>query len=531
MRHPDRRVIEQRERGMRTTSTSLTRPTRRSVLAWAAAAVTARTLDGTAYAGRDEDATIDSLITDALRAWRVPGAAVAVVRGGEVVYLKGHGVRAVGGTDPVTPDTLFPLASCTKAFTATALAVLADEGKVGWDDHVRRHVPTFRLCDPLADADVRLRDLLCHRTGLKPHDLLWYRAPWGPEESVRRVGLLPLDRPFRTAFQYQSTMFTAAGLAVRAASGVPWDEFVRRRLLEPLGMGATVFTSTAAARTADRAAGHRPGRGGEPEPMPPFPMEVPDAAGTVHSTARDLARWLSFHLGDGTAGGTRVVSAENLAETHRPQMVIPIEGIDRELHPDTAQMCYGLGWVLHDYRGHPLHSHSGIIDGFRCHLTLAPKARLGVAVLSNLHQTRMNLALSNSLVDLLLGLPKKDWNGPLAAAVARHAAAEALKLRARQARRHHGTRPSRELAAYAGAYEHPAYGTARVALERGELGWRWHSFAGPLRHFHYDTFVLGEEFLGEPEVLFALDASGAVASMRVAGLLDVEFRRAGNGGR
>jgi CubicO group peptidase (beta-lactamase class C family) len=495
------------------------------VLAWGAAAAAANALGGLAHAGTTDEGAIDSLADEALRAWRVPGVAVAVVRGGDVAYLKGHGVRASGATDPVTPDTLFPIASCTKAFTTTALAVLADEGKVGWDDHVRRHVPTFHLGDALADADVRLRDLLCHRTGLKPHDLLWYRAPWPPEEAVRRVGLLPLDRPFRTAFQYQSTMFTAAGLAVRSASGVPWDELVRRRLLEPLGMTATVFTSTAAAKASDRAAGHRPGRGGEPEPMPPYPMEVPDAAGTIQSTARDLARWLGFHLGDGTAGGTRLVSAENLGETHRPQMVIPIEGIDRELHPDTAQMTYGLGWVLHDYRGHLLHSHAGIIDGFRCHLTLAPKARLGVAVLSNLHQTRMNLALSNSLVDRLLGLPKKDWNGPLAAAVARHAEAEAEKRRVRLARRHHGTRPSRELAAYAGAYDHPAYGSARVALERGDLAWRWHTFSGPLRHFHYDTFVLGEGFPGEPEVLFALNADGAVASMRVGGLLDVEFRR------
>ena len=156
--------------------------------------------------------------------------AVAIVHEDEVVYLKGKGVRAKGRDEPITPDTIFPIASLTKAFTATALGILVDEGKVKWDDPVRTHVESFRLADPLADRDVTLRDLLCHRTGLPRQDLLWYRAPWPPEEIVRRAGALPLDRPFRTRFQYQSTMFTAAGLAVGSAAGRPWEEFVQKRL-------------------------------------------------------------------------------------------------------------------------------------------------------------------------------------------------------------------------------------------------------------------------------------------------------------
>ena len=137
------------------------------------------------------------------------------------------------GDDPVTADTLFPIASCTKSFTTTALALLADEGKLAFDDPVRKHVPFFHLGDALADREVTLRDLVCHRTGLGPHEMLWYRAPWPAEETVRRAGRLPLDRPFRSAFQYQSTMFTVAGFAAAKTGEADWDELVRRRLLQP----------------------------------------------------------------------------------------------------------------------------------------------------------------------------------------------------------------------------------------------------------------------------------------------------------
>ena len=468
---------------------------------------------------------IDAAVRRSLEAWQVPGAAVGIVRDGEVVYLKGHGVREVGGKDAVTPDTLFPIASCTKAFTTAAMALLVDEGKLGWDDPVRKHVPFFRLSDPLADANVTLRDLVCHRTGLAGHDLLWYHSPWPIEEIVRRAGRLPLDRPFRTTFQYQSAMFMAAGLAAQSAAGQPWEQFVQKRLLDPLEMKATVFTSTAALRSADCASPHRVNGLGQTEVMPRYPMKTPDPAGSVHSSARDLCKWLRFHLDDGTVGMRRIVSAKELGQTHTPQTVIGLDRRARALWPDTVQMSYGMAWVIQDHRGHKLISHSGAIDGFRAHLTMVPEQRLGIVVLGNLHHTRMNLALSNTLLDLLLGLPRKDWDRLIGDVMRQGEREEAAKARARRDRRHHGTRPSREAAAYAGDYEHPAYGTAHVSLERGRLVWRWNNFGGPLEHFHYDTFVLPDAVLGEPHVVFTLAEDGAVAAVKVLGHMNVEFRR------
>lgn len=472
------------------------------------------------------EAAIDAAVKDALRAWEVPGVAVAIVRDDKVIYLKGHGVRALDTGKPVTPDTVFPLASCTKAFTTTALAMLADDGKLAWDDPVRKHLPYFRLSDPLADANVTLRDLVTHRTGVGGHDLLWYRSSWSLEERIRRVGKLPLDRPFRSTFMYQSVMFTAAGLAAANAAGCPWDDLVQKRILTPLSMTSASFTTLALEKAADHASPHRRNQQGVVAVDRGYPIEVPDPAGSLNASARDLAQWLRFHLAGGVIDGKRLVSEANLRETHTPQMVQRLEGRSRALHPDTRMMSYGMGWVIQDYHGQQLISHAGAIDGFRAHLTMVPKAKLGLVLLNNLHETRMNLALSNRLVDLLLGLPARDWNRLHAEVVKNEEAEAADRQRERMAKRQQGTHLSRERAAYVGTYEHPAYGLARVALERGELVLRWSSFTCPLTHYHHDTFTMEGELPGQPLVIFALNADGDVATLKLLAPVNVEFRRA-----
>jgi CubicO group peptidase (beta-lactamase class C family) len=467
---------------------------------------------------------IDDLVKDAQKAFDVPGVAVAIVKDGEVIYLKAFGVKELGKTDPVTPDTLFPLASCTKAFTTTAMAILVDEGKMAWDDPVRKHVEFFHLSDPLADADVRMRDLVCHRTGLAGHDLLWYRAPWKPEEAIRRIGHVKLDKPFRGAFQYQSTMFTSAGYGVGTASKSTWKDFVQTRILNPLEMKATVFT-TADAEKGDHALPHRKNLSGEVVSISVCRMEYPDAAASIHASARDLANWVKFQLGDGTWHGKRIVSAKNLGETHTAQMAIRVEGLTKAMNPESHVINYGMGWVLQDYRGVELISHAGAIDGFRVHLTLVPEAKLGIVLLANLHQTRMNLPLSNSIVDLMLGLPKKDWNAHFLELQKKDEADTRDRAKERAAKRHQGTKPSRELGAYTGSYEDEAFGTAKVSLEDGQLVWKWGTFTCPLEHYHYDTFIAKSDFLGNPMVVFTFGSDGEVKTMDVQDAVGIEFKK------
>lgn len=464
---------------------------------------------------------IDKLVNDALRAWDVPGAAVVVVSPDGVVHLKGYGVRKVGGK-PVTPDTIFPLASCSKAFTSALISALADDGKLKWDDLVAKHLPDFHLSDKHADALVTLRDLAAHRTGVGSNDLLWYRSRWPQDELIRRVGRLPLERPFRSEMQYQTVMYIAAGHAAARAGDRTWDKLLEERLLKPLGMKDVALTTTAAEKHGDRASGHRIGNDGKLIVVPWYAQPEPNPAGSVHATARALAPWLRLHLTGGTHNGEQLISEANLRETHTPQIVVRMSELARTMNPETQQISYGLGWMIQDYRGKLQVMHAGMIDGFRAHLTLLPKDGYAFAILANRDATRMNLALSNSLTDLLLGLKAKDWNKYLLdvladeeAEVKRRARQEELDLKERGGAKE----PSIPIEHFVGDYEDAAYGTAIVELVAGKLQWKWSSWELPLEHYDGDRFRLKTDSGPLKDVTVRFVVKEGVIEMRVPGVV------------
>lgn len=470
-----------------------------------------------AAAAEPEPEAVEKLITDAIKTWEVPGLAIAIVRGDETLLLKGFGHRCAGKPEPVTPDTLFPLASCSKAFTTSLLAMLVDDEVMGWDDPVRKYLPTFKLSDPNADALVVIRDLLCHRTGLGGHDLLWYRAPWGIDDVLRRASFLPLDYPFRAGYRYSTIPFLAAGRAIEQRTGEKWEKLVRKRICEPLGMTGVAFTSSDIPRDADRAEGHQLGKTGKVESMPPYEMRDPNPAGSVHATARDLASWLKFHISEGRApDGSRLVSVKNLRETHTPQNIIRLEGMPKILNPDTVQLSYAMGWLIYDHRGKKVLSHGGLIDGFRTQLTFLPDENLGIVVLTNLHDTRANASLTNSLIDLYCELPPKDWNRFFKKVVADEAAAKKATTEALNRFRDPNVKPALPLSGYVGEYTHPAYGVATVTMEDKKLVLAWSSFKCPLDHFKGDTFLVSEGFLEEKLVSFGV-AGGRAAALQFIG--------------
>ncbi len=468
-----------------------------------------------------DHAAIESVMREALQSWTVPGAAVAIVHQDRVVYLKGFGVKKAGAKDRVTPDTIFPLASCSKSFTVLALAMLADEGKVAWDDPVRKHVPFFRLADPLADGQVTLRDLLCHRTGLAGHDMLWYRSPWKLDERVRKLAQLQPRHLFRGQFEYQAICFGAAGLAVGAAAKSTWQDFVHQRIFAPLGMKSACCTSAQALRATDHAQPHRQTKDGKIEAIPWYKISEPDPAGSIHASVRDLSQFVRLQLGDGTWQGRRLVSAANLAEPHTPQMVIRREGFAKAMNPDTLQLSYGLGWVIQDYRGQLLILHGGAIDGFRAHITLVPRARLGIVLCNNLDRTQMNMAVSNSLVDLFLRLPAKDWNAFFRAVMAADEAEQKERAKALRESRPKDPKPARAYSAYAGIFEDTAYGIARITVEKNTLVLHWNTFQCPLEHWDADTFLANNDVFVDAPVRFTFH-NGAALSLRA---LDREFKR------
>ncbi len=482
-----------------------------------------------------DSAAVDRVLADALKAWDVPGAALVVVRGDKVLILKGYGQKSHEKPDPVTPDTLFPLASCTKAFTSTLLAMLVDEGKLRWDDRVRDHLPGFKLSDPNADALVTLRDLLSHRTGVPGNDLLWYRSPWTIDEVLSKVDRLPPTYSFRDGFDYNSIFYMAAGRAAARRGEQPWEKLVKERIAEPLGMTGLKFTTKEIPPDADRATGHRWTLGGTVLPagaallppgvkiatMPAYEMPEPNPSGSIHASARDLGAWLKFHLAGGTVRGKRLVSEKNLNETKLPQAIIRLEGNARAMNPDTTQLSYGLGWVVSDHRGKRVLAHGGQIDGFRVQITLLPDEQLGFALLNNLHETRMNQAVTNSLIDLYCGLSPRGWNGFFSKIVADAEVAKRAALEARNAARKPGTKPSLPVASYAGDYEHAVYGKLKVLEKDGNLALEWSTFRCPLEHFETDRFRITEGYFEDRLVEFAGDAKNATA-IRFNGMIFVK---------
>jgi CubicO group peptidase (beta-lactamase class C family) len=491
-------------------------------------------LPAAAWAQAVDAAPIDAIVADAMKAWKVPGAAVVVVRGGEVIYLKGHGVKELGKSEPVTPDTLFAIASTSKAFTATAVAMLVDDGKMRWDDPVRKHIPYFRLADPLADQNVTIRDLLCHRTGLSRNDLLWYNSAWDREEIMHRIGQVKLTQTYRGLYQYQNIMYLTAGYAVGKASNSSWEEFTQKRLFDPLGMTGANFSTTVAEKAPDHATPHKKTKGEHIETMAWRNLDNAGPAGAINAGVRDLSKWLRFQLGDGAFEGKRLLSAKQLQETKSPQMVIPMDGptgvpsFTKAMNPETNLMSYGLGWVLQDFRGHLMISHGGSIDGFRTQVALLPKQKIAMAILSNLGRTSFPEAVRNSLAEHLLGTEKRDWNTYLREQMRKQEEERKKREAEFDAKRHKDTKPSRDLAAYTGSYEAPGYGEARVSIENGQLALQWSRFSVPLEHFHFDTFRtpdLAEDHpLRKETVQFALASDGEVASLTFAGQ---EFKKRG----
>ena len=454
---------------------------------------------------------VDKLMTSTMKAWQVPGAAIAIVQNDKVIYAQGYG-------DGITPDTLFQIASTSKAFTSAAMAMLVDDKKVDWDDPVREHLEYFHLSDACADASVTIRDILSHRTGLSRHDELWDNSSWSREEVVRRIGSVELSKPFRSAYQYQNIMFIAAGEVVTHASGMTWDDFVRTRIFQPLQMTHTV-TSDADWNASQHATSYRYDfKSNTISPQKIYDTTTIGSGGAIKSSARDMANWIRFQLADGVFDGKRLVSAAALSETKTPQTVIRLEGLTGEVNPETSLINYAMGWNVQDYRGEQLIAHAGALNGFRTHVDLLPKKKTGFVLLINAGRGISLYALRNTLIDMLTGKPARDWNAYYLDVDHRADEKEAKEKDERLAKRVPNTTPSHPLAEYAGTYENRAYGTAKVSLVNGALVLQWSKLTLPLTHFHYDVFrAQSQDDDVDEEVLFSGDAEGKVKTLTFYG--------------
>ncbi len=471
----------------------------------------------------DAPPDLDRYVEQVMQAFGVPGIALTIVKDGAVVLTKGYGVRKIGDEAPVDAHTRFGIASNTKAFTATALALLVEEGKLEWDAPVIQYLPWFQMWDPWVTREITVRDLLVHRSGLGlgQGDLLgWPPSTRTREEIVRRVRYLKPATSFRSAYAYDNVLYHVGALVIEEVSGQTWEEFVASRILAELGMNET-RVSRASTRESGNVATPHARIDGVVRPVQPFDATNTNASGGINSTAADMAKWLIVQLDSGrVADGSRLFTPRTTRELWGPVTPMPIVRPPTGLEPlATDYRAYALAFVVQEYRGRKMVTHTGGLPGYVSRVAMIPDHRLGVAVLTNQEAGAAFEAITYRILDHYLDAPETDWLAAYSAVQARRdsAAAEGGKVDTEQ----RSSPPSLPLDAYAGTYTDAWYGDVTIAVEDGGLVIRFSktpSLVGDLGHFNHNTFVArwrDRELRADAYVIFALEPSGEIAEVKM----------------
>lgn len=455
---------------------------------------------------------LDAYIVRVMEEWKVPGLAIAVVHDGEVILSKGYGYRDVDEQWPVTDRTLFAIGSISKSFTVTLLGMLEDEGKLDWDEPVRRYLPDFRLYDEVATEYMTPRDLVTHRSGLPRHDLLWYGSALTRRELYERLRYLEPSREFRAAWQYQNLMFMTAGYLAERIEGRSWETLVRERILEPLGMSRSNFSVVDMQKADDFAYPYHE-TDGIVRQIDFRNIDEIGPAGSINSSVREMIDYVQFHIDKGNVGDEHLLSRSNAEQMQMPQMAIQ----GTVPYDELGHTSYGMGFFVTTYRGRKLVHHGGGIDGFISLLSFMPRERVGMIVLTNMTGNNpVPTLVTRGVYDRVLGLEPIDW---ISRAKEQEAEAEESAAPASEGdERVEGTTASHALAEYAGNYAHPAYGMIEIAAEDDGLVATFHGESSRLERIHYDVFELPENPLipfSGLRVLFRYDKRGDINELLV----------------
>ncbi|NJN26498.1 MAG: serine hydrolase [Cyclobacteriaceae bacterium] len=463
---------------------------------------------------------IEQYIEKTMLEWAVPGMAVAIVKDGKIISSRGYGVLKEGEKARVDDNTLFAIASNTKAFVSSALGVLQDEGKLRLDDRVQSYLPEFQLYHSYASHEARIEDLLCHRLGLGTYsgDIIWYKSDFSAREVVSRIRYVPQAYSFRAGYGYSNLMFIAAGEVIMESSGMPWDQFVRERFLVPLGMDRTICSSSDLQSKGNYAIPHKPDEL-QNTPIAWVNWDNMGAAGGIISSANDMAKWLMLQLNRGIWNGDTILnpSTQNILWTPHNNHVVSDNS--KKFNPGTKLSGYGLGWSVSDFYGHRLISHGGGYDGMYSLVAMIPELNLGIVILTN---TMKSIATPIRQYVFNAYLPKenKDWS-TMALERAGKKSDMLMDIESIKKARVAGTSPTVALDRYAGMYHSNMLGNIHISHEDERLTLSFEHAPGlsaSLRHWHYDTWeILWEEpqaWFDFGTVQFNIDNS-----MRVQGLV------------
>jgi CubicO group peptidase (beta-lactamase class C family) len=462
---------------------------------------------------------IRTLVKAEMEQWHVPGLALAIVKDGKVLLAEGFGYRDVKNKQPVTPDTLFAIGSSTKAFTATLLGIAVDEGKLKWDEPVKTYLPGFAMQDEFASERMTPADLVTHQSGLPRHDVLWYNNQFDRKQLFERLKYLQPNEDFREIFQYQNLMFMTAGYLAGDIAGKSWEDLVREKIFQPLGMSSSNLSVDDSKKVSDYALPYRyededekKKKKGELKEIPFRNIDAIGPAGSINSNIRDMARWTLMNLGAGTFEGKTIISKNQLEEIHAPHIVIR-GGIWAQLFtfPETPYTMYGMGWMIQPYRGYRLLHHGGNIDGFSAMVSFMPDEKYGVVILTNLDGNLMVDSFMFEVYDRLLGLKPVDWNSRFKLRYEQFkGAAEESESKEAEILKKAGTKPTHLLSDYVGTYESESYGKVKVSQEGQKLKVSYGELSSPLEHWHFDIFNATEDPVKGTKVSFLSNVRGDI---------------------
>jgi CubicO group peptidase (beta-lactamase class C family) len=481
---------------------------------------------GSLWAQMAPPADLDAYVERSMKAFDVPGIAVAIVKDGKVLVAKGYGVRKLGETAAVDAHTMFAIGSNTKAFTTAALATLVDEGELSWDDWVFERLPGFVMYDPYVSHEMTIRDLLTHRSGmgLGEGDLLIFpHSVYTRDDIVYKLRFMKPQSSFRSHYAYDNLLYIAAGQLIPAATGKSWDDYIRERIFAPLGMNDS-NVSVGAFRPGDDYAFPHERVDNKLQVIDFSDLDNAAPAGAINSCAADMAKWVQLQLNHGkyVDRDARLFSEKQSREMWSPQTILPTPDPPLPLAALKAKFAdYGLGWGLRDYQGRKLVGHTGGVGGFVSRVMLVPEENLGVVILTNAEEDGAFDSILYHVLDHYFHLPATDWIAAYKAAEESEEKEAAEAMKKQDAARDADSRPSLSLKKYAGTYNDAWYGPVTIRMENAQLVLSFdHTprMIGSLQHWQHDTFKAHwrERTIEDAFVTFALKRDGTIDHFTMA---------------
>jgi len=438
-------------------------------------------------------AALDTYFEKARTDWDIPGMAIGIIKDGEIVMAKGYGLLEAEKNKKVDEHTLFAIASNTKAFISTSIGMLVEEGKLDWDDPVQKHLPFFELYDPWVSENITIRDLLCHRSGLGTFsgDVLWYRRNQSAEDAVKKAKTLEPAFAFRSGYGYSNLMFLTAGEVIKAVSGKSWDQFVKDRILNPLGMNRTQTSVEPLSKIKNVASPHKPVKG-ENIPIPYVNWDNMGAAGGVVSSASDMLNWMNLQLNGGRFMDWEIFDPATQVEFWTPHNNFKVKATTHENYRNRNFSAYALGWSISDFQGKRIIYHGGGYDGMYSKVSLMPEENLGIVILTN-SMKGISTQLTYKIFDAFLELDEKDWSQEGLERQLRFDKYRENRVQKRKASRKQDTQPAIPVEKFAGLYRCESYGDIEVEINDGKLSIHFSDapeLDASLNHWHFNVFEL-----------------------------------------